>query len=200
MSGCGHLSPESQVSPRNRLAGFKPLAPWPTIWARSGCFSGLSFDCQEQYHSPRDFYKLIPLPYFFCNFFYNFYGNSLRPPIFFVTPMRSSGSRVDWKIFFVSFAKLIPRNNFFCIAKILVLMVDLDAREIPNSCLWTLQGRRLVYMGKKKRRFGSFFVLSFLALGGHCLQMLCLPGFGTHANTHNLTHFSCFPDNPYPLN
>ena len=37
--------------------------------------------------------------------------------------MRSSGSRVDWKIFFVIFTKLIPRKIFFCIAKILVLMV-----------------------------------------------------------------------------
>ena len=35
----------------------------------------------------------------------------------------------------------------------------------------------------KTGRFGNFFVLSFLALGGHCLQMLCLPGFGTHADT-----------------
>ena len=42
-------------------------------------------------------------------------------------------------------------------------------------------------------RFGSFFVLCFLALGGHCLQMLCLPGFGTHANTQNLPHFRAFP-------
>ena len=39
--------------------------------------------------------------------------------------MRSSGSRVDWKIFFVIFTKLIPRKNFFCIAKILVLMVNI---------------------------------------------------------------------------
>ena len=42
-------------------------------------------------------------------------------------------------------------------------------------------------------RFGSFFVLCILALGGHCLQMLCLPGFGTHANTQNLPHFRAFP-------
>ena len=27
----------------------------------------------------------------------------------------------------------------------------------------------------------------------HCLQMLCLPGFGTHANTQNLPHFRAFP-------
>ena len=31
--------------------------------------------------------------------------------------MRSSGSRVDWKIFFVSFTKLIPRKNFFLYCK-----------------------------------------------------------------------------------
>ena len=77
-----------------------------------------------RYHSPRIFYKLIPLQVFFCNFFCNFFGNSLRPPIFSVTLMRSSGSRVDWKIFFVIYTKLIPRKNFFCIANILVLMVQ----------------------------------------------------------------------------
>ena len=69
------------------------------------------------------FLQINSPPVLFCNFYCNFYRNSLRPPIFFVTPMRSSGSRVDWKIFFVSFTKLIPRKNFFCIAKILVLMV-----------------------------------------------------------------------------
>ena len=56
---------------------------------------------KNQYHSPRNFYKLIPLQVFFCNFFCNFYGNSLRPPIFSVTLMRSSGSRVDWKNIFL---------------------------------------------------------------------------------------------------
>ena len=45
----------------------------------------------------------------------------------------------------------------------------------------------------KPGRFGSFFVLCFLALGGHCLQMLRLPGFGTHPNTQNLPHFRAFP-------
>ena len=51
-----------------------------------------------------------------------------------------------------------------------------------ESCTWVKPGR-----------FGSFFVLCFLALGGHCLQMLCLPGFGTHANTQNLPHFRASP-------
>ena len=69
------------------------------------------------------FLQINSPPVFFLYFFCNFYGNSLRPPIFFVTPMRYSGSRVDWEIFFVSFTKLIPRKIFFCIAKILVLMV-----------------------------------------------------------------------------
>ena len=45
----------------------------------------------------------------------------------------------------------------------------------------------------KPGRFGSSFVFRFLALGGHCLQMLCLPGFGTHANTQNRPHFRAFP-------
>ena len=45
----------------------------------------------------------------------------------------------------------------------------------------------------KPGRFGSFFVLCFLVLEAHCLQMLCLPGFGTHANTQNLPHFRAFP-------
>ena len=54
--------------------------------------------------------------------------------------------------------------------------------EGGGGCTWVQPGR-----------FGSFFVLCFLALGGHCLQMLCLTGFGTHANTQNLPHFRAFP-------
>ena len=45
----------------------------------------------------------------------------------------------------------------------------------------------------KPGRFGSFFVPCFLALGGRCLQMLCLLGFGTRANTQNLPHFRACP-------
>ena len=60
------------------------------------------------------------------------------------------------------------------------------ARATPiteiSPCTWVKTGR-----------FGSFFVLSFLALGGHCLQMLCLPAFGTHANTQILPPFRAFP-------
>ena len=48
-------------------------------------------------------------------------------------------------------------------------------------------------MGKKKGRFGIFFVVCFLALGGHCLQILSLPGFGTHTNTQNLRHLRAVP-------
>ena len=51
-----------------------------------------------------------------------------------------------------------------------------------GGCTWVKPGQ-----------FGSLFVLCFLALGGHCLQMLCLPGFGTHANTQNLPQFRGFP-------
>ena len=52
----------------------------------------------------------------------------------------------------------------------------------PPLCTWVKPGR-----------FGSFFVLCFVALRGHCLQMLCLPGFGTQANTQNFPHFRAFP-------
>ena len=62
----------------------------------------------------------------------------MRPPIFSVTPMRSSGSRVDWKIVFVSFTKLIPRKIFSCIAKILVLMVT----NVSKSALICLNSER----------------------------------------------------------
>ena len=86
------------------------------------------------YHSPRIFYKLIP---HFVFLFVIFTGIRCGTD-FFVTPMRSSGSRVDiaqkpnksgqsldqrWKLFFVIFTKLIPRRLFFCIANILVLVV-----------------------------------------------------------------------------
>ena len=45
----------------------------------------------------------------------------------------------------------------------------------------------------KTRTICLFFVLCFLALGGHCVQMLCSRGFGTHANTQNLPHFRVLP-------
>ena len=42
----------------------------------------------------------------------------------------------------------------------------------------------------KTGRFGTF---SALLLGGRRLQMLCLPGFGTHPNTQNLPHSRAVP-------
>ena len=86
------------------------------------------------------FLQINSLPVLGGNFFCNFYGNSLRPPICSVTPMRSSGSRVDWKIFFVIFTKLIPRKIFFCIANILVLMVLGNNHNRTRSIL----GRRYI--------------------------------------------------------
>ena len=62
----------------------------------------------------------------------------------------------------------------------------------PRTPLGGLKGRSQSTW-VKPGRLGSFFVLCFLALGRHCLQMLCFPGFGTHANTHNVPHFRAFP-------
>ena len=45
----------------------------------------------------------------------------------------------------------------------------------------------------KPARFGSLFVVCFIALGGRCLHMLCLPGSGTHINTQNLPCFCALP-------
>ena len=79
-----------------------------------------------------------PPVFFFVIVFFVIFTGIRSGTDFFVTPMRSSGSRVDiaqkpnksgqildqrWKIFFVIFTKLIPRKFFVCIAKILVLMV-----------------------------------------------------------------------------
>ena len=74
---------------------------------------------QCAYHSPRNFYKLIPLPVFFvCTlFFLNFYGNSLRRG--YCTKSKQewpdSGSTLE---FFVIFTKLIPRRIFFVLQKV----------------------------------------------------------------------------------
>ena len=50
-----------------------------------------------------------------------------------------------------------------------------------SPCAWAKPGR-----------FGSFFELCFLALGGRCLRMLCYQDLGTHTNTQNLPHFRAF--------
>ena len=64
-------------------------------------------------------------------------------------------------------------------------------RKMPNRpCFTPPTGGPCTWV--KPGRFGSFFVLCFLALGERCLQLLCLPGFGTHANTQNLPHFRAF--------
>ena len=37
------------------------------------------------------------------------------------------------------------------------------------------------------------FLCALFPSTGHCLQMLYLPGFGTHANIQNSPHFRAFP-------
>ena len=54
--------------------------------------------------------------------------------------------------------------------------------EGGGGCTWVKTGRLALF---------SCFVS--LYLGGHCLQMLCLPGCGTQANTQNLPHFCALP-------
>ena len=68
--------------------------------------------------------------------------------------------------------------------------LELPQTELLTSLSWA--GRDNCTWAKPGR-FGSLLVLCFLALGGHCLQILCLPGFGTHANTQHLPYFRAFP-------
>ena len=66
-------------------------------------------------------------------------------------------------------------------------------RDLVSSKKVTFGVTLELHMGKKRDDLASFSVLCFLALGGHCLQMLCFPGFWTHANTQNLPHFRALP-------
>ena len=78
-------------------------------------------------------------------------ANSSREPTFFQIALEGEASRVDiaqkpnkrgqildqrWKIFFVIFTKLIPREIFFCIANILVLMVFADRSIFNSQCVF----------------------------------------------------------------
>ena len=65
--------------------------------------------------------------------------------------------------------------------------------ERPNNSRGRRKFKGGTVHGQNRDDLAVFVVLCFLALGGHCLQMLCLPGFGTHANTQNLPHFRAFP-------
>ena len=91
------------------------------------------------YHSPRNFYKLIPLPVFCCNYFCNFYGNSLRHRFVFCNSHALLGesrgyctkTKQEWpdsgstlENSFCNFYEINSSQDFFCIAKHLVLMVN----------------------------------------------------------------------------
>ena len=86
--------------------------------------SGSQPPARKIYHSPRNFYKLIPLPDFFLYFFFcNFYGNSLRCGYCTKTKQEWPDSGSTLENIFVIFTKFIPRRIFFCIANVLVSMV-----------------------------------------------------------------------------
>ena len=70
------------------------------------------------------FLQINSPPGFFLYFFFgNFYGNSLRRGYCTKTKQEWPDSGLTLENVFVVFTKLIPRRTFFCIAKILVLMV-----------------------------------------------------------------------------
>ena len=73
---------------------------------------------RPNYHSPRNFYKLIPLPDFFrVIFFSNFYGNSLRPPILFCNSHALLGESRGLENIFCKFHEINSSQEFFLYCK-----------------------------------------------------------------------------------
>ena len=101
------------------------------------------------YHSPRIFYKLIPLP-FLGVFFVFVIFTGIRCGVDIAQKPNKSGQILDqrWKIFFVIFTKLIPRRIFLYCKKFGVdgndFEKDGEARDTTLSCYKL--GQRLVQM------------------------------------------------------
>ena len=99
--------------------------------------------------------------------------------------MRSSGSRVDWKIFFVVFTKLIPRKNFFCTAKILVLMVRFSI--VCQPCMIASQSDCRVTAGHEAAR-----ILEIASIQEVLAKPLCVELRRADTNLDTLAFFRVF--------
>ena len=77
----------------------------------------LMHDTILPYHSPRNFYKLIPLPFFFVICFVIFYGNSLRPPIFFCNSHALLGESRGLENIFCNFYEINSSQDLFLYCK-----------------------------------------------------------------------------------
>ena len=91
-------------------------APWDFEGSPGPCEGVSQKSWRRLPFTPKFLQINSPPVFFFVFFFCNFYGSSLRPPIFFVTPMcgvfASLGGGLE-NIFFVILTKLIPRKIFF---------------------------------------------------------------------------------------
>ena len=88
------------------------------------------------------------------------------------------------------------RNTYLNLVDIVrssLITTNSSMRCIRNNLNHLPFAQQTICTRVKTGRFGIFSVLCFLALGGHCLQLLCLPGFRTHADSQNLPHFRGFP-------
>ena len=113
-------------------------AQFPRKGSPSYALNNANTDCKRgNYHSPRNFYKLIPLPIFFLLLFCYFYGNSSRHRLFFCNSHALFGesrgyctkTKQEWpdsgstlENIFCIFYEINSSQDFFCIANILVLM------------------------------------------------------------------------------
>ena len=106
------------------MSGIWHLCRWPqrlqkNYWMQLFVYSWKLPAC----HSPRNFYKLIPLPVFLYFFFVIFTG--MRCGVDIARKANKSGQILDkrWIIFFCNFYEICSSQDFFVLQTILVLMV-----------------------------------------------------------------------------
>ena len=91
---------------------------------------------------PEIFTNEFPSLFFFLYFFFVIF-TGIRCGVDIAQKPNKSGQILDqrWKIFFVFFTKINPRRIFFCIAKILVLMVNRKRPVRPRNGLGLSHGQ-----------------------------------------------------------
>ena len=130
-NGDSFCNPNPHIQGKNmnkKMAPKLPNSPCFEAFGITFCPDLCSYFCLvcrghwRTIHGARNFYKLIPLPVFFCIFFCNFYGNSLRRGYCTKTKQEWPDSGSTLENIFCNFYEINSSQLFFCIANILVLM------------------------------------------------------------------------------
>ena len=169
---------------RNLLHTPQPQPPQCSQSTHALCFSD-SFSFSLPF-TPKFLQINSPPVFFFVIVFVIFTGIRCGTDFFFVTPMRSSGSRVDvaqkpnksgqildqrWKICLVIFTKLIPRRNFLLYCKIfgvdgmfvtVCVFLFIFWRELEHSCAREMvNAHQMVHQLLKGGSGGVFMVVGW---------------------------------------